>query len=98
MRAAGSGGGAGGRGLHCPPRPLSSFHLLRLCIVTHPATLASVRAELDAAGLLAHLKGKVAKWWLPDAVVFVGEIPHTATGKIQKTELRRRFADFRFPS
>ena len=53
--------------------------------------------DLDADALLAHLKSRVAKWWLPDAVVFVDEIPHTATGKILKTELRRRFADFKFP-
>jgi fatty-acyl-CoA synthase len=46
--------------------------------------------------LLAHLRGKIAKWWLPDAVVLVDEIPHTAAGKILKTELRRQFADFRF--
>jgi fatty-acyl-CoA synthase len=54
-------------------------------------------AVLDADTMLAHLKGRIAKWWLPDAVVFVDEIPHTATGKILKTELRRRFADFKFP-
>ena len=53
-------------------------------------------AAPDADALLAHLKGRIAKWWLPDAVVFVDEIPHTATGKILKTELRRRFADFKF--
>ena len=53
-------------------------------------------AAPDADSLLAHFKGRIAKWWLPDAVVFVDEIPHTATGKILKTELRRRFADFRF--
>jgi fatty-acyl-CoA synthase len=45
--------------------------------------------------LIAHLSGKIAKWWLPDAMVLVTEIPHTATGKIQKTQLRRQFADFR---
>jgi fatty-acyl-CoA synthase len=45
--------------------------------------------------LLAHLRGKIAKWWLPDAVVLVEEIPHTAAGKILKTQLRRQFADFR---
>ena len=45
--------------------------------------------------LIAHLRDRIAKWWLPDAVVMVDEIPHTATGKILKTELRRRFADFR---
>ena len=48
--------------------------------------------------LLGFLSGKIAKWWMPDAVAFVEEIPHTATGKILKTELRRRFADFRLPS
>ncbi|MGZ5925283.1 MAG: long-chain-fatty-acid--CoA ligase [Rhizomicrobium sp.] len=46
--------------------------------------------------LLAHLHGKIAKWWMPDAVVLVEEIPHTAAGKILKTQLRRQFADFRF--
>ena len=54
-------------------------------------------AAADKEALLGHLEGKVAKWWLPDAVAFVDEIPHTATGKIRKTELRRRFADFKFP-
>jgi fatty-acyl-CoA synthase len=53
-------------------------------------------AAPDAPGLLDYLKPRVAKWWLPDAVVFVDEIPHTATGKIRKTELRRRYADFKF--
>ena len=48
--------------------------------------------------LIAHLSGKIAKWWLPDATVVVEEIPHTATGKIQKTQLRRQFADFRLGS
>jgi len=45
--------------------------------------------------LIAHLSGKIANWWLPDAMVLVEEIPHTATGKIQKSQLRRQFADFR---
>jgi fatty-acyl-CoA synthase len=44
--------------------------------------------------LLAFLDGKVAKWWMPDDVVFVADIPHTATGKIQKTVLRERFKDY----
>ena len=38
--------------------------------------------------LLAFMEGKIAKWWMPDDVVFVDEIPHTATGKIQKMALR----------
>ena len=47
--------------------------------------------------LLEFMRGKVANWWLPDDVVVVDEIPHTATGKIQKTALRERFRDYRFP-
>ena len=48
--------------------------------------------------LLAFLQGKVAKWWMPDDVVFVEEIPHTATGKILKTALRDRFKDHTLPA
>jgi non-ribosomal peptide synthetase component E (peptide arylation enzyme) len=47
-----------------------------------------------SAELLGFLDGKVARWWMPDDVVFVEDIPHTATGKIQKTALRRRFKDY----
>ena len=49
-------------------------------------------SELSKEAILDWLKDRVAKWWLPDDVVFVDEIPHTATGKIRKTELRKRFA------
>ncbi|MDO9501692.1 long-chain-fatty-acid--CoA ligase [Falsiroseomonas sp.] len=45
-------------------------------------------------GMVAHLAPHVAKWWLPDDVVVVGEIPHTATGKILKTKLREQFAGY----
>jgi len=48
--------------------------------------------------ILGFLQGKIAKWWLPDDVVFVDEIPHTATGKIQKITLRERFKDYQLPS
>jgi acyl-CoA synthetase (AMP-forming)/AMP-acid ligase II len=44
--------------------------------------------------VLAIYEGKVAKWWLPDAVVVVDELPHTATGKLQKNALRARFHDY----
>ncbi len=47
--------------------------------------------------LLAFMQGKIAKWWMPDDVVFVDEIPHTATGKIQKIELRKRFEGYVLP-
>lgn len=48
--------------------------------------------------ILAFLEGKIAKWWMPDDVVFVEAIPHTATGKIQKTALREQFKSFKFNS
>ncbi len=48
--------------------------------------------------ILRFMQGKVANWWMPDEVVFVDEIPHTATGKIQKTALRERFKDFVLPN
>jgi fatty-acyl-CoA synthase len=48
--------------------------------------------------LLDYLSGKIAKWWMPDDVVFVSEIPHTATGKIQKTALRQQFASHKLPT
>jgi fatty-acyl-CoA synthase len=48
--------------------------------------------------ILTFIRGKVASWWMPDEVVFVDEIPHTATGKIQKTVLRDRFRDFVLPT
>jgi acyl-CoA synthetase (AMP-forming)/AMP-acid ligase II len=52
-------------------------------------------SDVDKEDILAFLEGKIAKWWMPDDVVFVEEIPHTATGKIQKMELRERFKDFK---
>jgi acyl-CoA synthetase (AMP-forming)/AMP-acid ligase II len=48
-------------------------------------------AQATKDDLLAFLTGRIAKWWMPDDVAFVSEIPHTATGKIQKTVLRERF-------
>jgi fatty-acyl-CoA synthase len=47
--------------------------------------------------ILQWFDGKIAKWWLPDDVVFVDEIPHTATGKVKKIDLRKQFADHQLP-
>jgi acyl-CoA synthetase (AMP-forming)/AMP-acid ligase II len=55
-------------------------------------------AEVTKQSVLDHMQGKVAKWWMPDDVAFVDEIPHTATGKISKVALRERFRDYRFPT
>ncbi len=49
---------------------------------------------IDTESVLRIFDGKIAKWWLPDAVVVVDELPHTATGKIQKLALRDRFRDY----
>jgi fatty-acyl-CoA synthase len=62
-----------------------------LVIVLKPGQTASARELID------FLDGKVAKWWIPDDVVFVAEIPHTATGKILKTTLREQFKDYVLP-
>jgi len=54
--------------------------------------------DLGRDELLKWLEGKIASWWIPDDVVFVDEIPHTATGKIKKIELRKRFVDYKLPT
>ena len=60
-----------------------------LVIVKKPSS------ELTKEAMLKFFDGKVAKWWIPDDVAFVDEIPHTATGKILKTKLREDFADYK---
>lgn len=52
--------------------------------------------DLSAEEMLAWFDGKIAKWWTPDAVEFVDELPHGATGKIHKVGLREQFKDFAF--
>ncbi len=53
---------------------------------------------VDSAALLGFMSGKIAKWWLPDEIVVVHEMPHTATGKVLKTALRLQFADHHLPT
>ncbi len=53
--------------------------------------------EISRDDMLAYFDGKVATWWVPNDVVFVDELPHTATGKISKIELRKQLADYRLP-
>jgi fatty-acyl-CoA synthase len=62
---------------------------------TERPVLALVRKpgqSLTAEEILEFLSDKVAKWWLPDTVYFLDEIPHTATGKVSKKTLREQFA------
>jgi len=63
-----------------------------LVLVPKPGVLAT-REEI-----FTFMQGKIASWWMPDEIVFVDEIPHTATGKIQKTVLRERFKNFVLPA
>ena len=60
--------------------------------------MAKPGPPVPAADVLDHLRDKVAKWWLPDAIEFVDDIPHTGTGKISKKDLRERFRDYRLES
>jgi fatty-acyl-CoA synthase len=48
--------------------------------------------------LIDYLSGEVAKWWLPNDVVFVDELPHTATGKLFKMKLREQYRDHQLPA
>mgnify|MGYP003700466109 CR=1 FL=1 len=52
---------------------------------------------VDAQELIRYFDGKIAKWWTPDDVAIVDELPHTATGKISKLKLRERFVDYKLP-
>lgn len=54
--------------------------------------------DLTKDDMLGFLEGKIAKWWTPDDVVFVDELPHTATGKLSKLQLRERFKDYVLPT
>ena len=47
--------------------------------------------------MLSWFDDKVAAWWKPNDVAFVDELPHTATGKINKLALRDQFDDYQFP-
>src|SRR5687767_14700007 len=51
--------------------------------------------DVSKDDLLRFYEGKIAKWWMPDDVVFVNELPHTATGKLSKLTLRQQFKDYR---
>ena len=67
---------------------------------TERPLLVVVKAEGQDVGkdeLLAYYDGKVANWWIPSDVAFVDELPHTATGKVKKIELRQQFADYQLP-
>jgi fatty-acyl-CoA synthase len=55
-------------------------------------------ADLERAAVIDFLTARVAKWWLPDDVVFVDQLPHGATGKVSKLTLRHQFKDYVLPT
>ena len=55
-------------------------------------------ADVSKDDVLGYIKGKIAKWWTPDEVLFVNELPHTATGKLLKTKLREEYRDYTLPT
>ena len=55
-------------------------------------------AEVTEERIIAHLAGHVAKWWLPDEILFVESLPHTGTGKLLKTALREQYRDYKLGS
>jgi fatty-acyl-CoA synthase len=65
-----------------------------------PLLIVHLKAGASAGKheILEFVKDKVAKWWLPDDVAFIDAIPHGATGKVLKTELRRAFKDYKLPT
>jgi fatty-acyl-CoA synthase len=62
------------------------------CVVLKPGEQAT------KDDVVAFLQDKVAKWWVPDDVVFIDEVPKTSVGKFSKKDLRDRFEDYRFPT
>ena len=62
------------------------------CVVAKPGK------DVTKEDLLGFLEGKVAKWWLPDDVVFIEEVPKTSVGKFSKKDLRARFEGYELPT
>ena len=58
------------------------------CVVVKPGE------TLTAEEVIEHLRPRVAKWWLPDAVEFIDEVPKTSVGKFSKKTLREKFAGY----
>jgi fatty-acyl-CoA synthase len=59
-----------------------------LLVVRQPGSM------LTGGDLLAFLDGKIAKWWKPDAVIFLETVPLGATGKVLKHQLREQYGNY----
>lgn len=75
------------------------IHLGQVCIKAGANKISGLAATLAcilvlSAHVMLSMQGKIAKWWIPDDVVFVDELPHTATGKLSKLTLRQQFKGY----
>ena len=81
------------------PSPIQDVAEAAIIAALHPKwderplllVVAKEGASIDPQALLASYAGQVPKWWLPDAVLVVPELPHTATGKLNKLALRTQY-------
>ena len=60
--------------------------------------VAKAGIEADVERVMTTLRSRVAKWWLPDEILFVDSLPHTGTGKLLKTALREQYRDYKLPT
>ena len=63
-------------------------------MAVHPLVVLREGETLTQEDVLEHLKPLVAKWWMPEAVEFIDEVPKTSVGKFSKKDLRTRFAEY----
>lgn len=61
------------------------------------APLEQHRGSITKKEILDFLSGRVAKWWLPDDIVFIDAVPKTSVGKFNKRALREQFKDYALP-
>jgi fatty-acyl-CoA synthase len=64
------------------------------CVVAKP----EAKGRLSKEQIIEHLRPHIAKWWLPDDVVFIEQIPKTSVGKFDKKVLRAQFKDYVLPT
>ena len=59
-----------------------------------PLLLIIKAEDVKKSEIFTFLENKIAKWWMPDDIIFVEELPHTATGKIRKVELKNKYQNY----
>lgn len=65
-----------------------------LLLVQPKESMAENQHDTLKANIYQHLQGKIAKWWMPDDIIFVDSLPHTGTGKLTKNLLREQYQDY----